>query len=506
MRDLGDIERRGFDQLSAVVSHVSDELSNLTSVMEWGFEELKWELQQQTAVLVSIDHTLKNPSQTQAHEWRRMAEQLRERGCLREAAQWFQKALAQNPLDYRIYVGLAVTYLRGNAFEKARDLLEKSLPHAPKCKRLVVDPASELGRMLRNGGHATQFQLPLRGSGESRGSRVPVSGEDTWSQLKECLGLPGKGKGRNVEQITDLELELFELEMTSDEDWDIGRDIAVSAFDYRSYSYRLMGRVSACNEDFVRATGALQAAIDISPDYAEGNYDYAQYCVQSGDKQWWTAPLREAILARPNYWYMAWAERNFFPVRKDLASLLKTVSREARKNAVDAIAEAEGMLQAADQAISRLPALARGSGTTQETHTKASQKLADARSNAKSSAYPVLLRSAVEASESMKLAQQGRKQAVSERDQLAAESARRLKNAWDNVVGCIGPTFGMAFLGWFLFGVGGCCMRVLNTRGGASSSYPLGAFGSEGRIGLILALAGCAAWAAWEFKRALDGQ
>ena len=38
MRDLGDIERRGFDQLSAAVSHVSDELSNLASVMEWGFE------------------------------------------------------------------------------------------------------------------------------------------------------------------------------------------------------------------------------------------------------------------------------------------------------------------------------------------------------------------------------------------------------------------------------------------------------------------------------------
>jgi len=41
VRNFADIEQRGFDQLSATVSHVSEELSNLASVMEWGFEEVK---------------------------------------------------------------------------------------------------------------------------------------------------------------------------------------------------------------------------------------------------------------------------------------------------------------------------------------------------------------------------------------------------------------------------------------------------------------------------------
>jgi len=131
VRDLARLEQRGFDQLSAVVSHWSQELSILASVMQWGLMGIKWELQQQTAVLVSIDRTLKNPSQTQANEWRRMAEELVRRGCLLEAEQWFQKALARNPLDYRTYVGLAMVYLLSNDFDKAKDVLERSLPHAP---------------------------------------------------------------------------------------------------------------------------------------------------------------------------------------------------------------------------------------------------------------------------------------------------------------------------------------------------------------------------------------
>jgi Flp pilus assembly protein TadD len=130
-RDLAYIQQRGFEQLTAGLSNITEELSNLAGVLEWGFEEIKWEQQQQTGVLLSIDHTLKNPSQTQAHEWRRMAEELSRRGCLSEAEQWFQKALAEDPLDYQTYIGLAMVYLRNNEFDKARDILEKSLPHAP---------------------------------------------------------------------------------------------------------------------------------------------------------------------------------------------------------------------------------------------------------------------------------------------------------------------------------------------------------------------------------------
>ena len=262
----GAVENRGVEMLAAglseiagKVSRVSDELSVLASVVEWGFEEIKWELQQQTQILMSIDKTLKTPSQTQAKEWRTMAEELRQRACLDEAEDWFLQALRLNPLDYRIYIGLAITYLRRNDFDKAKDLLEKSLPHAP---------------------------------------------------------------------------------------------LRVSGFDYRSQSYRLLGRIYACQEDYTSAASALQSAIQFSPDYPEGNYDYAQYCVisNSGQKEW-PQCLRRAILAKPDYWYIAKAERNFTPARRQVENLLSDIQEQARQSAVSGIGEAEQRLREATEGI-----------------------------------------------------------------------------------------------------------------------------------------------------------
>jgi hypothetical protein len=129
--ELAEIQRRGFDQLRDGLAHITEELSTLASAMESGFEDLHWAIEQQTEVLTSIDRTLKNPSQSQALEWRRMAEQLLARGCLKEAGEWFHKSLAQNPLDFQTYVGFAMTCLQANRFDLAKNLLERSLPHAP---------------------------------------------------------------------------------------------------------------------------------------------------------------------------------------------------------------------------------------------------------------------------------------------------------------------------------------------------------------------------------------
>lgn len=111
---------------------IRDRLSEIVSVLEWGFGEINWRLQQQTDVLMSIDHTLKTPSETRANEWRLHAEELRRRGVLEESEEFFLKALNEYRLDYRIYIGLAETYLQMNSFDKAKAQLEKSLPHAPQ--------------------------------------------------------------------------------------------------------------------------------------------------------------------------------------------------------------------------------------------------------------------------------------------------------------------------------------------------------------------------------------
>jgi len=126
--ELLEAQQSGFEELSRALS---EGLSDIASAIEWGFENISWELQQQTEVLRSIDQTLKTPSETQANEWRSIAERLMGRRVFDKAEEFFLKALGSNPLDYRIYIGLAWTYLRMNRFDEARIYLEKSLPHAP---------------------------------------------------------------------------------------------------------------------------------------------------------------------------------------------------------------------------------------------------------------------------------------------------------------------------------------------------------------------------------------
>ena len=88
------VTQRGFTVLAS-------EISNLSSIVQWGFEELSWELQQQTEALTSIDRTLKTLTQTQANEWRKIAEELRIRGVLDECKNFLLKSMEANPLDYR---------------------------------------------------------------------------------------------------------------------------------------------------------------------------------------------------------------------------------------------------------------------------------------------------------------------------------------------------------------------------------------------------------------------
>ncbi|MBE9593376.1 MAG: tetratricopeptide repeat protein, partial [Proteobacteria bacterium] len=97
----------------------------------WGFDELSWELQQQTGVLREITAILKTPSETKANEWRQMGEELRRRGVYDEAVKFFSKSIETNPLDYRTYVGLGQTHLRMKMFSDAKKYFEKGLPHAP---------------------------------------------------------------------------------------------------------------------------------------------------------------------------------------------------------------------------------------------------------------------------------------------------------------------------------------------------------------------------------------
>jgi tetratricopeptide (TPR) repeat protein len=122
--DLIYVQRKGFDSLAGGMYEIA-------SAIEWGFDELSWELQQQTGVLQEITAILKTPSETKANEWRQMGEELRRRGVYDEAVKFFSKSIETNPLDYRTYAGLGETHLRMKMFSEAKKYFEKSLPHAP---------------------------------------------------------------------------------------------------------------------------------------------------------------------------------------------------------------------------------------------------------------------------------------------------------------------------------------------------------------------------------------
>jgi tetratricopeptide (TPR) repeat protein len=111
---------------------ITSGLYEVASAIEWGFSELSWQIQQQTDVLREISRKMDIPSQIQATEWRRMAEELRVRGVYDKSLEFFLKARETNPLDYQIYIGLGRTYLCLAQFEEAGKCFLDSLPHAPR--------------------------------------------------------------------------------------------------------------------------------------------------------------------------------------------------------------------------------------------------------------------------------------------------------------------------------------------------------------------------------------
>jgi len=446
---LAEVQQEG---LKALESTLSTGLSEIASAIEWGFGELSWQLQQQTDVLRSIDNTIKTPSETQANEWRQMAEELRRRGVLDESEEFYLKALEVNRLDYRIYAGLAQTYLQSNKFDKAKSFLEKSLPHAPK---------------------------------------------------KEI--------------------------------------------DYKSYSYRLIGHIHACEEDYIGASRTLRTSIDLSPKYAEGHYDYAQYCAQVRNNSDCLSSIRTATLAKPVYFYLAQAEKNFDPIRHEVQSLLISASltsnfpkeyyngifdlakysaqrgdadtcvkllrllilndpgfyytsqNEALLNSVSstvkklltqiaseasdrakvAIGQAQGGIKDALSAVSRAKEALSISNENSElssvgTCSDAEEKLENAERKVASGDYRALLDAKPLAEEAEAKAKQAMTTAKGEYDYYSKKRSEKVKSAWKAVPGAI--------LGWpLLFGIfgdiGGCTIGIFSNSASktADSGFVFGA-------------------------------
>lgn len=126
------LEVAQLNALRELSKKIPEALGRIESTVRWSCEQVVWRIEQQTDVMRGIDDSLKTPAQTKANEWRIMADTLRERGVLNEACSFYEKSVAENPLDYRTYVGLATVHIQTGSHEQALKVLEGSLPHAPR--------------------------------------------------------------------------------------------------------------------------------------------------------------------------------------------------------------------------------------------------------------------------------------------------------------------------------------------------------------------------------------
>jgi len=363
---LAEIQQRGFEELS-------DRLAEVATVIEWGFAELQWQLQKQTHILVNIDHTLKTPNETQANELRQMAEKLCARGVFDESERRFLRALELNPLDYRIYIGLSQVHLQKNQFGKAKTVLESSLPHAPKR---TLNKASEdrmqISRLLKKGlieaaedkcldliitkgwhGNFTPHEEDL-----GDGIRVVfLNDENKWGQMVEAQKSSWGGAANGVVSGLTRGIEegilekLFEKPDDFEGEYDFGfttyyvntnillRDCG--AFDFKSYSYKLIGHIYACEENYDKAKETLKLSLQLSPEYEDAHYDYAQYCALTGDRNACFTSLQKAIEGKSLYYYLAHKEKNFEPLRSEVQKLLKEHNDRAMQTVTTTVAEAE---------------------------------------------------------------------------------------------------------------------------------------------------------------------
>jgi len=455
---MGDVAK----VLSTGMSRISDELSTLASIVQGGFDGLKWELEQQTQILLSIDATLKTPSQTQAREWREMAEQLRARGCFDEAQQWFQKSLEMSPLDFRTYVGFAMTFLQKNDFDEAEKMLTRSLLHAPK------------GR-------------PISGRRTSNERRFTIDQE-----VEDELAFPDNDEDSDE---TDDELDSLLAEM--DEPEAPTRQVAV--FDYKSLSHRLIGRIWACRGDYCRAASELRQAVTLSPEYTEGNYDYALYAVQSGEADHWDTSLRRAIDNQPGYFGVVVAERRFSPAEQQVSTLLSGLLNEARRHAAQTVQAAENNLAAARNTVAQTP----DPRAHQKSVNYIARRLTAAKQQSTSGDYVTVLKAAPLANEVAALSKSLTQTATEQASEFSAEQQRRKKNAlmvipqaiaWILAGGLfVGVVFGV--LGWI-----GADDHGLGL-GGRAHGWHAGF-----RLGFWFSIVVGVIWGAIEYQRKLEGK
>lgn len=102
--------------------------------------------------------------------------------------------------------------------------------------------------------------------------------------------------------------------------------------DYRSYSYRLIGHIYECKEDYSEARKVLDQSLDLSPRYADGLYDSPQIQrILRVSTRASAESLERAIREKPLCWNLAQKDAAFDSAQPTITLLASIYSRSKQE-------------------------------------------------------------------------------------------------------------------------------------------------------------------------------
>ncbi len=403
------------DALARLESDSPESPAALASMLQWGFDEIEWQLFQQAEALHQLEFPVNPSSQQQADEWRIMAEELRRRGVFEDSEEFFLKALDVNRLDYRLYIGLAETYLRSNQFENAQNTLKKSLPHAPSQENF--DFKSFSYRLI---GHIHACEEHYHEALSSLRLAVTQSSEypDGYYDAARYAARAGSQEERAGFLRNALKTPLYFGLAQKDRHFDDIREVV--------------------QQELLR----FVTEHDVTPDYDQGMLELAQYWGRAGDTEAAFSLFERVIPRTPSLFQRLQNQVHEQRIAQDIQTVLDRIAAKARQEAEEALAESEQILHSASESIAETTRLAESFGDTyplisQQMYEEAEKNCERARANMASREYEQLIAAVLCAKEAARSGENAEIEARTEREEYLANPPKRFRLN----IGALGKTF-----------------------------------------------------------------
>lgn len=100
-----------FEELSKGLHSIAEGMADLKSTFEWGISEIVWQLEQNRAVMRSIEEGVWSPFDAQARNRKKQAEQYYAFGWIDEAEEYFIESEKIVKADFSVHISLGIIYI-----------------------------------------------------------------------------------------------------------------------------------------------------------------------------------------------------------------------------------------------------------------------------------------------------------------------------------------------------------------------------------------------------------